>query len=84
MKNLLSFTHPRVVAKLYEFLSSAENKGRYFEERLEPNSCLAPLTSIVEKKILWKSIVPIVFQKIFVCVQQKKETHTGMQQLEGE
>jgi len=50
MKNLLSFTHPRVVAKLYEFLSSAENKGRYFEERLEPNSCLAPLTSIVEKK----------------------------------
>jgi len=35
---------------LYEFLSSAEHKGRYFEERLGTNSCLAPLTSIVEKK----------------------------------
>jgi len=27
--------------------------------------------------------VPIV-QNIFLCVQQKKETHTGSQQLEGE
>jgi len=26
---------PQVVANLYEFLSSAEHKGRYFEERLE-------------------------------------------------
>jgi len=24
-------------------LSSAEHKGRYFEERLEPKSCLEPL-----------------------------------------
>jgi len=44
---MLSFIHPQVVANLYEFLSSAEHKGRYFEERLEPNSCGAPLTSIV-------------------------------------
>jgi len=29
-------------------------------------------------------LVPIVFQNIFLCVQQKKETHTGFQQLEGE
>jgi len=50
-----SFTHLDVVANLYEFLSSAEHKRRHFEERLEPNSSLAPLTSIVEKnKILWK------------------------------
>jgi len=28
--------------------------------------------------------VPIVLQNIFLCVQQKKETHTGLQQLEGE
>jgi len=46
MKILLSFTHPQVVANLCEFLSSAEHKGRYFEERLEPNSCLAPLTKL--------------------------------------
>jgi len=35
MKILSSFTHPQVVANLYEFLSSAEHKGRYFEEPLE-------------------------------------------------
>jgi len=28
--------------------------------------------------------VPIVLQNIFLCVQQKKETYTGLQQLEGE
>jgi len=50
MKILSSFTYPQVVANLYEFLYSAEHKWRYFEEWLEPNSCLAPLTSIVEKK----------------------------------
>jgi len=47
---ILSFTHPQVVANPYEFLFSAEHKGRYFEEWLEPNSCGAPLTFIVEKK----------------------------------
>jgi len=33
-----------------------------------PNNCFAP----------------IVLQNIFICVQQKKETHTGLKQLEGE
>jgi len=27
--------------------------------------------------------VPIVLPNIFLCVQQKKETHSGLQQLEG-
>jgi len=44
MKILSSFTHLQVAANLYELLSSAEHKGRYFEERLEPNSFLATLT----------------------------------------
>jgi len=35
MKILSSFTHPQVVANLYDFLSSAEHKGRYFEEHLK-------------------------------------------------
>jgi len=35
MNILSSFTHPQVVANLYEFLSSVEHKGRYFEDRLE-------------------------------------------------
>jgi len=51
MKILSSFTHPQIVANLYEFLSSAEHKGRYFEERLEPNSFIGIIgTSIVGKK----------------------------------
>jgi len=47
-------------------------------------------TSIVFLFLLWKSmvpnnrLVPIVLQNIFLCVQLKKETHTGLQQLEGE
>jgi len=32
MKILSSFTHPQVVPNLYEFLSSAEHKRRYFKE----------------------------------------------------
>ncbi len=35
MKILSSFTHPQVVPNLYEFLCSAEHKGRYFEESLK-------------------------------------------------
>jgi len=35
MKMLSSFIHPQIVANLYGFLSSAKQKGRYFEERLE-------------------------------------------------
>jgi len=50
MKMLSSFTHPYVVANLYEFFSPAEHKEIYFEEWLEPNSSLAPLTSRVETK----------------------------------
>ncbi len=34
MKILSSFTHPQVVPNLFEFLCSAEHKGRYFEESL--------------------------------------------------
>jgi len=30
IKILSSFTHPQVVADLYEYLSSVEHKGRYF------------------------------------------------------
>jgi len=42
-----SFTLPRVVPNLYEFLCSAEHKGRYFEESV--GTIGAPLTSIVVK-----------------------------------
>ncbi len=50
MKILSSFTHPTVVPNLNEFICSAEHKGRYFEESLQPGCFGAPLTSIVGKK----------------------------------
>ncbi len=49
----------------------------------------SPLTSIVGKKILWKSMVPQncsvshIFQNIFLCVQNK-HIHTGLDLLEDE
>ncbi len=49
-KILSSFTHPQAAPNLYEFLCSAEHKGRYFEESLLPGCLGAPLTSIVEKQ----------------------------------
>jgi len=47
---------------------------------------LAPLTSIVfffyYGSQWWQiTVVPIILQNIFLGVQQKKETHTGLQQL---
>ncbi len=44
----------------------------------------------VGEKILWKSmdtvicLVTNILQNIFFCVQQKKESHTGLEQLETE
>ncbi len=44
---LSSFTHPQVVPNLYECLSSAEHKVRYFEECGKLSSSVVTLTSIV-------------------------------------
>ncbi len=87
---ILSFTHPQVVPNLYEFLCSAGHKGRYSEECGKQSSSGAPLTSIVFFFLLWKSMVPQnslvtnFLQNIFLCVQQNKEIHTGLELLEGE
>jgi len=76
MKILSSFTQLQVVLNLYDFLYYTKNKRRYYEE------CLFFL--------LWKSmgsincLVTDILQNIFFCVQQKKENHTGLKQLEGE
>ncbi len=78
---------PQVGPNLCEFLSSVYHKRRYSEE---PNSCWLKLTSMVGKNILWKSMAAIrslvtsILQNIFFCVQQQKESHTGLDQLEGE
>ncbi len=65
-----------VIPNLYFFLSAVEHK-RYFEK------CL-------QQKIQWKSMATVnclvtdILQNIFFCVQQKKETHTGLEQVKGE
>jgi len=53
------------------------------EDIYKNDSCLAPLMTRVEKKNTMEvngAKVPIVLKNIF-CVEQKKETHTGLQQL---
>jgi len=79
--------NPQTVANLNEFVSITEHKERYFEERFEP---LTSTVLLLLFFVLWKSImphnclVPIVLQNIFLCVQQQKETHSGLQQLEAD
>jgi len=36
MKILSSYSYPQVVSTLYEFLFSAEHKGRYFKDCQQP------------------------------------------------
>jgi len=55
-----------------------------------PSSLLQTFMSFFLLLNTWNSMevygskVPIVLLNIFLCAQQKKETHTGLQQLEGE
>ncbi len=87
---LSSFTHPQVIPNLYEWLCSAEHKGRYSEECGKQSSFGAPLTSIVFIFLIWMSMIPQnslvtnFLQNIFLCVQQNKDIHTGLELLEGE
>ncbi len=84
MKILSSFTPPQVVPNLYECLCSAEHKGRYSEE------CGTIDLHSIFFFLLWKSMVPQnslvtnFLQNIFLCVQQNKDIHTGLELLEGE
>jgi len=63
-----------------------EDKIRYFEE---PNRRWTPLISVVGKEILWKSmgtincLITSILQSILFYVQNKKETHTGLERHEG-
>ncbi len=67
------------------------HKRRFCRKNFEePNSCWYPLTSIVRKEILWKSmgtincLITSILQNIFVYVQHEKETYTDSYQHEGE
>ncbi len=77
MTILSSFTHPHVVPNLYKFLSYVDHKRRYFEEFGGENSCWSPLTSIVGKEILWKSMGTIncLITSIFQSGDQERNIH---------
>ncbi len=68
-------------------LNTKEDMLKNFEE---PNSCWPPLTSIVGKEILCKSMETInclitsILQNIFFYVQHKKETPTVLKRHEVE
>jgi len=83
MKILSSYTHPN----LFEFLSSAEHKGRYFEECQLPNSLLDPLTSIVFLFfLLWKSMGPAPVNSHspkYLPYSMKRNTRQRTEQTEG-
>jgi len=73
-KNKNTVIISQIVANLCEFLSSAEHKGRYFEERLQPNSCLAPLTSEKRNPIeVNGGKVPNVLQNVFLVFSRRKK-----------
>ncbi len=90
MKILSSFTHPQVVPSLYEFLSSVKHKIRYFKKTVNNQTVAGSHWRLdYGKKIHWKSMATsncLVINNIqnLFCVQQKRETHTGLEQLEGE
>ncbi len=80
---LSSFIHPHVDPNRCKILSYVEHKLRYFEK---PVSYWSPLTSIVGKEIIWpiNRLITSILQNIFLYVQHKKETHTGLEWHEGE
>ncbi len=83
--------HLRLVFKISVFKHySAEHKGRYFGKFV---TRLFWGTIDFHSRIfflLWKSMVPQncsvshILQNIFLCVQQNKDIHTGLELLEGE
>ncbi len=76
----------RVEFKSHSFKSDNASKITYVEEC---NQKLMEAVDFYSIFILWESMATINFlvtnilQNMFSCVQQKKETHTGLEQVEG-
>ncbi len=72
---LSSFTHPPLVPNL----SSVEHRGR----KLITKQLMVAIDFHSMEKILLKSMATVnILQNIFFCLFSK-ETHTGLEQLEG-
>ncbi len=80
---------PNVIPNLYRFHSYVEHGIRYFEEFWRTKELLVPndfhsrernTMEVNGHQLFDYSILP----NIFFYVQHKKETHTGLERLEGE
>jgi len=82
------FTHPQVFSNLYEFHPSAEHKRWHFEEYkqlVDPIDFHSMEKSTMEVNGLHQLFGYLFcFSKYIICVQQKNEIHSGLEQLEGE
>jgi len=86
----LKFCHHLLTLKLFQSCMNIFLLLLNTKEDILKNVSNQTLTSIVgEKKKTMEQQGPInclltdILQNIFSCVQQKKETHTGLKQLEG-
>jgi len=69
-----------IVPNLYEYLSSAENKIRYFEECF--NFFVYTMNVSVLQKNHWTPLTFIIVctkKKLSFCALQKKENHTSLE-----
>jgi len=73
------------------FFSSVKHKRRYFEEYGVTTLLVDPIGFHSKGKIYYGSqwgpincLITNILQNILFSVQQKKETHTGLEHLEGE
>jgi len=58
MKILSVFTHPHVVPNLYEFICSAEHKGRYLEECFNQTDLIPHMgIEIWIEEDIWKNVL---------------------------
>ncbi len=74
MKIVSSFTQPHVIPNLYEFLSYAEHKGRYFE-------LLVPIDFHSRERntmAVNRDHQPFDYQHSSKYLLYKKETNTGL------
>ncbi len=90
MTILSPFTRPHVFPNLCKFLYYAERIRRYFKEFWRTKQLLVPIDfhsreiNTMEVNGDHQLFDYSILQNIFFYVQQKRETHTGLEQHEGE
>ncbi len=88
MTILSSFTHSQIVPTLYECLYSAEHREDILKnvetERFWGIIDVVVFLSYYEVNDAPNSLITNFLQNIFLCVQQNKDIHTGLELIKGE